>query len=260
MQTFNNEDDFLVGLFDGHGMEGHIIADHAARKVPQLLALKLSQATSPLTDPQIIQALNHTFLEVDATAPPTRAVTGGCTGSVTLRLGQKLYIANAGDSRTIVVTQNENGEFNIPHMTTLDKAHLPEERARIEGKGGKIRHPPNNPFASRVWIRSSITNGQMGLAMSRSLGDWDWGAVGVTAEPRIDILSIQNLTNGFLLAASDGMWDARRPQFFAKLFGNALIQYPSIHPMTACYDAIQKSSPKNESRYRDDITMIFLSL
>eukprot|EP00521_Asterionellopsis_glacialis_P005763 CAMPEP_0195268586 /NCGR_PEP_ID=MMETSP0706-20130129/13271_1 /TAXON_ID=33640 /ORGANISM="Asterionellopsis glacialis, Strain CCMP134" /LENGTH=192 /DNA_ID=CAMNT_0040323551 /DNA_START=133 /DNA_END=711 /DNA_ORIENTATION=- len=139
-------------------------------------------------------------------------------------------------------------------MTRLDKAHLPDEQSRIEELGGTIHIPPQNPQGSRVIVYSTAdkaTHGeQIGLAMSRSIGDWEWKAVGVIAEPLVDVIHLPPPSSSswvlspveedkdedhnntttlesssssvqheqlFILAASDGLWDTRpRPLFWAK--------------------------------------------
>ena len=166
------ESSFLIGIFDGHGRQGHVVAEYAVRDLPERLAEKLDAAPSNIRDEEIVRILNETFVEVDIYAPPN-ALKGGCTGSVTLRRGSKLYIANVGDSQTIVVSYNFSHGISIPYMTRKDKATLPEEKARIEGLGGNIHVEPKTNF-SRVTVWSVTEREHIGLAMSRSIGDWEW--------------------------------------------------------------------------------------
>jgi serine/threonine protein phosphatase PrpC len=255
------ESDFLLGIFDGHGDEGHIVAQYAAREIPEVLAHKLNSINSPIEDEDSIvsQLLKDTFVEVDKLGPPNM-MRGGCTASVTMRRGSKLFVANAGDSRTIVVTV-QNDRVNIPFMSRKDKPHLPDELARIEQMGGHVHIPPQNPVLARVIVYSTVFREPIGLAMSRSIGDWEWGAVGVTAEPIVDVLDLQqkNMTDAFVLAASDGVWDMRRPQFFANLFANSFYREGDTAVATAL-DLIQRITPKNATLYRDDITLIAAKL
>jgi serine/threonine protein phosphatase PrpC len=95
--------------------------------------------------------------------------------------------------------------------------------------------------------------------MSRSIGDWEWKRVGVTAEPLVDVIDVSNLTQPFLVAASDGLWDLRRPQFFAKQFGRSFYG-GERHPLVACVETILQVSPQKKEWYRDDITVIVLLL
>lgn len=137
--------------------------------------------------------MNETFIEVNDEAPPQNALRGGSTASVTLRIGNKLYIANAGDSQTMLIRttssnkpreqkqkqQQVQDEAEILYRTRKDKAHLPEELARIENLGGKVHIPPKFPGGSRVIVYSTAARPPetIGLAMSRSIGDWEWVSV-----------------------------------------------------------------------------------
>ena len=57
--------------------------------------------------------------------------------------------------------------------------------------------------------------------MSRSIGDWEFGAVGVIAESLISVIAVESLTHAFVLAASDGIWDTPKPLSFANQFANS---------------------------------------
>jgi serine/threonine protein phosphatase PrpC len=267
-----DQQDFFMAIFDGHGGQGHHVSKYAAKAVPEILANKFNsflrrgennETTDIMTENDIREALNATMVEVDVQAPPIGAMRGGTTASVTLRRGGKLYFANVGDSRTIVVSveqqQHDKITVGIPFSTRLDKPYLPDEKARIERMGGTIKYPKDKPLQSRVWAYSSLDGETMGLAMSRSIGDWEWGAIGVTAEPLINVLDVSDFSNAFVLAASDGMWDIRKPQFFANQFAASLLQRLK-HPFLTCYEVVEKVSPKNNSTYRDDISMIAMKL
>jgi serine/threonine protein phosphatase PrpC len=250
---------FLACVFDGHGVEGHIVAEYVVQDFPRRLAGKLNKRPCCASDEWIMQQLKDTFVEVDTNAPQN-ALRGGCTGTVTLRIGHKLFVANAGDSRTILGDYKGSGkEVHIPYTSRSDKPNLPDERARIEGLGGKIHIPAKNPFLSRVVVFSKAATPPepVGLAMSRSIGDWEWKKVGVTAEPLVDVIDLSNQTHSFLIAASDGLWDLRWPQFFAKTFGESFYG-GSRSPMVACVETILQVSPQKKEWYRDDITVIVI--
>lgn len=252
---------FMAGTFDGHGDEGHVVSQVVSKELPNRLANKLNQLykfNSVLDDEAVIRALKDTFVEVDVNLPPS-AMNGGCTASVTLRIGSKLFIANTGDSRTIVVNAGKRNT-TIVYMNRLDKAHLPDERKRIEGLGGKIHIPPQHPDFSRVVVYSKVAREHIGLAMSRSLGDWEWKAVGVIAEPIVDIVDLTDVNNALLLTASDGLWDMRRPFFFADRFSDSFYRPQGKHPLLTCQDVIKIASPKDETVYRDDISVLAIRL
>ncbi|KAL3934680.1 MAG: hypothetical protein SGBAC_009651, partial [Bacillariaceae sp.] len=60
----------LICLFDGHGVEGHIVASHVLHEFPQLLAskleaLRMSVDHDEVADTTIIRILKESFVEVD---------------------------------------------------------------------------------------------------------------------------------------------------------------------------------------------------
>lgn len=55
----------------------------------------------------------------------------------------------------------------------------------------------------RVWLNRTMTSS--GLAMARSLGDHEFKAVGVTAEPEVSEHHVRN-RDEFLIGATDGVW------------------------------------------------------
>ena len=258
------EPSFFVGVFDGHGQEGHIVASHILRDLPERLAEKLNQIGPNASDQSIIQALNQSFVECDIYAPPN-FLLGGSTATVTLRRGSKLYIANTGDSQTIVVSANSTDakglvEPKVSYMTRRDKASLPEEYRRITSLGGmvKINNETND---SRVIVRSNAARDTIMLAMSRSLGDWEWKAVGVTAEPLVDVLDLKDYPDSFLIAASDGIWDVRRKVFYANQFCESFYcEETRTHPLLKILDVFEKATPKAQTGYRDDMTAIIMDL
>ncbi len=90
----------LLGVFDGHAKGGELTSQYAVDHVPSLLAAKLAliidqEDSDSYSDSQVVEALKETFDEVDKKDPSLGSA--GCTATVVLRLGQKLFIANAGD-------------------------------------------------------------------------------------------------------------------------------------------------------------------
>lgn len=201
----------LLGVFDGHGTGGELTSQHALEQVPKLLAEKLAiidetDPSVPLHDQEeaIKQALVEVFLEVDQT-DPTKG-DAGCTATLILQLGPKLYVANAGDSISFVGVyfgQDDNGDgtskepplqqqVEIVYETREDKPDLPDEKARILAAGGYVNMPDDSdgdvPRAYHVDEDGRLL---WGLAMSRSLGDW--AVKGVIAEPIVDVLDIREI-------------------------------------------------------------------
>ena len=162
-------------------------------------------------------------------------------------------------------------------MTREDKPHLPDERARIEQMGGRVWVPLDlSAESSRVLGVDSRTGIESGLAMSRSIGDWDM--IGVVAEPLVEVISLQDIVqcaekdietcmavsddrtraNVFVVSATDGMMDYIDPQEIAESFANAFFQGGG-HPLNVAEDLIFLAANgwETETRgtYRDDIAV-----
>jgi serine/threonine protein phosphatase PrpC len=258
---------WLTGVFDGHGSDGHSLAAYVKTALPRLLAEKLNTRPCCHTDDEdwIRHVLNDTFVEIDRDAPPTAALRGGCTATITLRLGNKLYLANTGDSRSVVMQYFSANNITVPYQTYTHKANHPEEYARILRMGGTVHIPPQNANLSRViaYSTANIPAEPIGLAMSRSIGDWEWGADGVIPDPTMDVIDLEasNLLSGnvFLMTSSDGLWDLRTREFYAQHIGEALYDQ-RVPPLIAGFDIIYRVAPMMARWYRDDITMILVKL
>mmetsp|Transcript_24540 Transcript_24540/g.54226 ORF Transcript_24540/g.54226 Transcript_24540/m.54226 type:complete len:457 (+) Transcript_24540:245-1615(+) len=272
--------DFFIAVFDGHGDEGHYISSYLQKDMAARISRKLSDPAHDGSVEAVRQSLIDAFFEADTDAPSS-AMNGGSTASILLRLGNKIYFANVGDSTTFVATHERvTGTTAVAHRNRKDKPHMAEERARIESMGGKVHAPPDHPIMARVIAYNKAKGEMVGLAMSRSIGDWEHGAIGVIAEPTVEVVDINDIRAAaardfdvqpqvevFVVVGSDGLFDARQPQFVANHFAKSF--YGKVtdaalggrhHPIVQCSDLISIATPKNETRYRDDITLLAMKV
>jgi len=186
------------------------------------------------------------------------------------------------------------GKISLHYQSAKHKAHFPKERDRIEGLGGKIHIPPKAPMGSRVIVRSSLHGEDVGLAMSRSIGDWEWTAVGVIPDPDVRIVNLDDFwsqhiySSGgeleknkkvFALLGCDGLFDARQAEFVGRhlaygLFESSIPSYDNNvnddveseqskhdnnnaeHMIEVGAKLVNMASPLKEEWYRDDITFV----
>ncbi|XP_068636816.1 probable protein phosphatase 2C 9 [Aristolochia californica] len=112
---------------------------------------------------------------------------GGSTAVTAILInGQKLWIANVGDSRAVLSKGGEARQMSTDHEPST-------ERGSIETRGGFVSNMPGD--VPRV-------NGQ--LAVSRAFGDKSLKSH-LSSEPDIDQADIDHETE-LLILASDGLW------------------------------------------------------
>lgn len=283
----------LMGVFDGHAKLGELVSEYSVSTVPKLLSSKLekilAENDSNSFQTEIQKALIETFIEVDKTAPAEKS--GGCTASIVLQLGNYAYVANAGDSRSLIATYNTStSAVKIAYVTREDKPDLPEERSRVEKMGGQVYVPPPERIqmgaSSRVLYVDPVTGGTNGLAMSRSIGDWAAGEKGVIPDPTVDVIDIGALINGneecassgesstpdscdgeikvFAVSATDGLLDFMTIDEIAKSVATSLYVDDSPHPLSACESLITTAASAwwqaKNGKYRDDIAIAISKL
>jgi serine/threonine protein phosphatase PrpC len=278
----------LLGVFDGHAARGELVSDFVLNELPRLLHSKLSAAGVDLqTEEHVQQALVETFVELDTLVPADPS--GGCTCSVILQLGNKVYVANAGDSVSFVAVTTESSSSepttDIIYQSREDKPHLPEERNRIEEMGGEVYVPENPGGTSRAIYVDPITGGRTGLAMSRSIGDWDVGKLGVIPNPIVDIVDLSNYSfmgeerfSLFAVSATDGLMDYIEAPIIAQHVATHLFHddtttdNPAMddndanrkHVLIACEELVLEAAGRWQKakggRYRDDIAIAVTKL
>eukprot|EP00829_Urostomides_striatus_P014870 TRINITY_DN453_c0_g1_i3.p1 TRINITY_DN453_c0_g1~~TRINITY_DN453_c0_g1_i3.p1 ORF type:complete len:385 (-),score=63.16 TRINITY_DN453_c0_g1_i3:17-1171(-) len=229
-KSFDQE--IFMGVFDGHGDNGHLVSNMAQRLFPKMLfSHKLFKC-----DPA--KAIEETFSSVEGAIESIAEKTScqgliklsGTTATVALIRKDKVYIGHVGDSRALHSfskdsssrsssptnsTINEDDNIYITE-TTID--HSPvrfDEKERIELSGGEVRRAQEN-LPWRVYKKNS---NKPGLAMSRSIGDIEAQKYGVSYKPEVKVLNIKNkgdITPEFIIIASDGIWEVMSNEDIAK--------------------------------------------
>ena len=142
-------------------------------------------AAHPLVHSQPGTALEDAFQSVDKRlASHCDAGVSGTTAVVALVRGNRMWLANAGDSRAILCRQKHTSSgksmsYGPVDLTTDHKPDSPDEKQRILQMGGHVTPAGANGAPARVWHKLR------GLAMSRSIGDHNAASVGVISKPEI---------------------------------------------------------------------------
>ncbi|TYI14265.1 hypothetical protein ES332_A08G110700v1 [Gossypium tomentosum] len=172
----------MFGIFDGHG------GSHAAEYLKQHLFENLMKHPKFITDTKL--AISETYPQTDVDFLDSERNTyrdDGSTASTAVLVGNHLYVANVGDSRTIISKAGEAIPLSEDH-----KPNRTDERKRIENAGGVV-----------MWAGTWRVGGV--LAMSRAFGDRMLKQF-VVAELEIQDKEIDEEFE-LLVLASDGLWD-----------------------------------------------------
>ncbi|KAL5699663.1 protein-serine/threonine phosphatase [Ranunculus cassubicifolius] len=172
----------LFGVFDGHG------GARAAEYVKQNLFSNLIKHPKFITDTKsaIADAYNHTDSEF-LKAENSQNRDAGSTASTAILVGDRLLVANVGDSRAVICRGGNAIAVSRDH-----KPDQTDERQRIEDAGGFV-----------MWAGTWRVGGV--LAVSRAFGDRLLKQY-VVADPEIQEEVIDSSLE-FLILASDGLWD-----------------------------------------------------
>lgn len=200
-----------VGVLDGHGKKGHLVASALEATLPEHVAREL-RAASAVPGDALVRAFSRADAEAIAQPSSTDARLSGAACAVALvRLpasecsllsstshvsGLEVTVANAGDCQVLLGRRVGDGSWKAMPLSRPSTCRIPEERVRVEACGGRV--DPN--FV--VWA------GPFGVAMSRSLGDGVLRPFGVICEPEVSTWSSEFLASwDFLLLTSDGVGD-----------------------------------------------------
>ncbi|MGM0424518.1 MAG: PP2C family serine/threonine-protein phosphatase [Thermodesulfobacteriota bacterium] len=182
--------DVFGGVYDGHS--GDYASVLASRTLHVRFAHHLHQGLD--TRQAFIQSYQDVSQELSR-------VQSGTTATNFYLLGRKLSVANAGDSRVVVVSQEGVRQLSQDHR--LDD---PQELDRIQAWGGQISYP-------------YVLHEGQGLMPTRSLGDSFFEQVGVIPDPHVQEERLQK-EDLWLIAACDGLFDMLDHQEVAEIARN----------------------------------------
>lgn len=191
----------LFAVFDGHG--GAEVAKFCSKHFVNEL-----KNTAEYKEGKYEAALKRAFLKMDEilVSPEGQKIlkgladkdatesNAGCTANVVLMKDKKIYIANAGDSRSLLYTKGK--------VTRLSEDHKPEndvEKTRIANAGG--------------FIIDGRVNGNLNL--SRAIGDLEYKKNPklkpeeqlISAMPDVKVIPMEVSDDTFILMGCDGVWE-----------------------------------------------------
>ncbi|OEL34657.1 putative protein phosphatase 2C 10 [Dichanthelium oligosanthes] len=214
----------MFGVYDGHG------GVRAAEYVKQHLFNNLIRHPKFITDTKaaIAETYNRTdseFLEADS----SHTRDAGSTASTAIIVGDRLLVANVGDSRAVICKGGQAIAVSRDH-----KPDQTDERQRIEDAGGFV-----------MWAGTWRVGGV--LAVSRAFGDRLLKQY-VVADPEIKEEVVDSSLE-FLILASDGLWDVVNNEEAV-----AMVK-PIQDPQEAANKLLDEASRRGSS---DNITVVIV--
>ncbi|KAK3116632.1 Protein phosphatase 2C 2 [Teratosphaeriaceae sp. CCFEE 6253] len=182
------------GVYDGHG--GDKVALYTGEHLHKIVAKQEAFKKGDFE-----QALKDGFLAIDRAIlsdPKYEEEVSGCTSTVGIVTHDKIYVGNAGDSRTVLGIKGRAKPLSFDH-----KPQNEGEKARICAAGG--------------FVDFGRVNGN--LALSRAIGDFEFKKSAdlppeqqiVTVYPEVTVHEITK-DDEFIIFACDGIWDCQSSQ------------------------------------------------
>ena len=213
----------IFGVLDGHGNYGHFVSqfcrDYFMNKMKEY-AESIMYITQSISAEDVYLNLkqnNYSYIvelfmniddELSAQSDIFDCNMSGTTCNLIFQFNTHLVCFNVGDSRSILIEESSDNTNQIIRALSIDhKPDLPEELMRIKENGGMVDQIQdlygNKLGPNRVFKEGCV---YPGLAMSRSLGDFQAKECGVIPTPEIIEYEINPNTKYFVVC-SDGVWE-----------------------------------------------------
>jgi serine/threonine protein phosphatase PrpC len=243
----------LFGVMDGHGEYGHHVAAFVQAHLPVNLVAQPNIKEQPAKS--ILTAVKTTCDELAGTG--INISFSGTTAVFGLKIDNKLYVANIGDSRCVLCRKVGEDKFEALPLSIDQKPENPKEKERILQAGGRVEPLPGPPGEDcgppRVWLAEADIPG---LAMSRSIGDEISQRVGVISVPEIVEHDIKN-NDVMIVWASDGVWE-----FLSNENACDILWKQKDNLWKAASELVNEASKcwRREEEVIDDITCVIVGL
>ena len=191
------EENFLIGICDGHGIYGDLISQYISQNLPSFIKKESKENLVKAFIDINNSLINNTKIDC--------SLSGTTCTSLIISL-DKIICSNIGNTRAILA-RYENGYYNAIELNRDHKPTESDEIKRIISQGGiikqnfdKIKKINNGP--EKIFLKNSDIPG---LTMSRSFGDNLAHTIGVINIPEV---KRYEYTGGekFIVIATDSIW------------------------------------------------------
>lgn len=252
--------ELLLACFDGHGAEGHHVSRHIAAHLPKLLCSSPKFAQDEHTG----SVLSDAMLELEKELIQNNTIDtslSGTTAVVSVLRGNKLFVANIGDSRIIKGSAvGDSGRVQAHDLSIDHKPDDERETKRITSMGGRVfamKYDDGIDGPARVWLSYAD---MPGLAMSRSICDTIGKEAGVISNAELHVHELVPGKDKFVVIATDGLWEFMSSQDVADIVTSHMNS--GRDPSDSIREAIRHLAQESEKRWRkeepvvDDTTIV----
>ncbi|CAK9010637.1 Protein phosphatase 2C and cyclic nucleotide-binding/kinase domain-containing protein [Includes: Probable protein phosphatase 2C 19 (AtPP2C19) [Durusdinium trenchii] len=249
--------ELLLGVFDGHGENGHHVSRYITSRLTKLLASnpKFSQ------DEHTGSVLADSMLTIENELIQERSIDTTLSGSTavwSVLRNNKLFVANIGDSRICKATTKTDKNTGATMVVAEDlsedhKPELPKEKERILKVGGRVfamTYDDGIDGPNRVWLSYAD---MPGLAMSRSVCDTIAKEAGVISQAELFEHELVPGRDKALVLATDGLWEFMSSEEVVQI-----VQKHDEDPRSAISELVRESNKRwqQEEPVIDDTTII----
>ncbi|XP_043807195.1 probable protein phosphatase 2C 35 isoform X2 [Manihot esculenta] len=233
-QIQGNPNMHFFGVFDGHGVYGAECSNFVKDRLVEILA----DDPSLLNDP--VKAYSSAFLRMNSELHSSKIddTMSGTTAITVLVIGDKIYVANVGDSRAVIAVKNGN-RIIAEDLSNDQTPFRKDEYDRVKLCGARVlsvdqvegyKDPDIQLWDDeesqggdppRLWVQNGM---YPGTAFTRSVGDSTAETIGVIVDPEVSIVQLMP-NHLFFVVASDGV--------FEFLSSQAVVDMPGVDAMDA---------------------------
>ena len=254
-------DNIFMGVCDGHGYFGQEISEYIKENLPMDLNRLIKTRKLDLNKDDLSDTIISTFLMENNTLLRNKQIDSDLSGSTCLGViytPQKLIIANVGDSRCVLGSCSNEGEWKFENLSNDHKPDVKEEADRIKKSGGRIKAMVDEDGSFIGPLRVYLKDKELpGLAMTRSFGDYFATIAGTIAVPEIKE-HILVPEDKFIILATDGLYEFIN----SEEVGNIIKKYYEKNDIVGCCEYLYKESYRKwiaeEEDTVDDITIILV--
>lgn len=206
----------FFGVFDGHGQFGTECSNFVQQRLVEVLA------SDPMLLDDPVKAYNSAFLAVNSELHMSEIddTMSGTTAITVLVIGDKIYVANVGDSRAVIAVKD--GNRILAEDLSLDQTPFrKDEYERVKVCGARVlsvdqveglKDPNIQTWGNeesqggdppRLWVQNGM---YPGTAFTRSVGDSTAEKIGVVADPEVAVVQLTP-NHLFFVVASDGVFE-----------------------------------------------------